>query len=53
VQDGTAEKNIGEALDNFLGYGLTAGSSQDGCAELLRVNGSVLCGDEGTSAGSL
>ena len=37
VQDGTAEKNIGEALDNLLGYGLTAGS-QGGRAELPYLN---------------
>jgi hypothetical protein len=30
VQDGTAEKDIGEALDNLFGYGSTAGSSQGG-----------------------
>jgi hypothetical protein len=38
VQDGTAEKNIGESLDDPFGYGSTAGSSQGGCAELLRLN---------------
>jgi hypothetical protein len=38
VQEGIAEKNIGESLDDLFGYGSTAGSSQCGCAELLRLN---------------
>jgi hypothetical protein len=38
LQDGAAESNIGEALDNLFGYGSTAGSSQGGCAELLCLN---------------
>ena len=38
VQEGTAEKNSGEAMDDLFGYGSTAGSSQGGCAELLHLN---------------
>lgn len=38
LHEGTAEKNIDETLDNLFGYGSTAGSSQGGCAELLRLN---------------
>ena len=33
LQEGTAEKNTGEALDDLLGHGSTAGSSQGGCIE--------------------
>jgi hypothetical protein len=33
LQEGTAEKNMGEALDDLFGYGSTAGSSQGGCIE--------------------
>ena len=38
LQEGTAEKNMGVALDDLFRYGSTAGSSQGGCIEWLRLN---------------
>jgi hypothetical protein len=38
VQEDTAEKTVGEAMDDLFGFASTAGSNQGGCAQLRRLN---------------
>jgi hypothetical protein len=40
VQEDTAEKTVGEAMDDLFGFASIAGSSQGGCAELRHMNAS-------------
>jgi hypothetical protein len=38
LKEGTAEKNVGDAMDGLFGFASTAGSSQGGCPERRRLN---------------